>query len=86
MNNLAHAVALASIGWYLMMPPIRGGRPDQSESLTLWERVASFDSAQECEDYKSRVHARMQKRDAASAKDFMSSACIASDDPGLKPR
>jgi hypothetical protein len=44
-----HAVALALVGWYLMLPPIVDGKPDVSASLSTWEQWRAFDTADLCE-------------------------------------
>ena len=51
--NPRHAVALALVGWYLMVPPqlVVGGRVlsyDLNAPFSKWEQGGSFDSAEEC--------------------------------------
>lgn len=57
--NLRHAAALASVGWYLMAPPIAPdshghatGRVLNGLPLSTWEQLSSFDTAKGCEDYQ----------------------------------
>jgi hypothetical protein len=73
---LRHAVALALVGWYLMMPPLR---PPQSirwsegkfqvdtltpAPLSQWTIVDSFDSARECrESHLKLLNDRLVKLD-----------------------
>jgi len=47
--NFRHAAALASVGWYLMIPPAHdfGGPP--KTSLSQWDQVSAFDTATACE-------------------------------------
>jgi hypothetical protein len=53
--KLLHAVALASVGWYLMVPQ----SPDVNAfkaPVSQWNEIGSFDSAVACEkDRKSRL-------------------------------
>jgi hypothetical protein len=57
--NLRHAAALALVGWYLMVPPLRHGRPTGADAvgpeapLWLWQNMGSFDSAADCYKYKN---------------------------------
>jgi hypothetical protein len=51
-----HAVALAIIGWYLMVPPVAStGRVDASEPLWKWWKFQIDASAQECETFLSEL-------------------------------
>ncbi len=56
-----HAVALALVGWYLMIPPyptpsywqqIRGleGCPDRNTPLSQWTIQGVFDTAEQCKN------------------------------------
>ena len=64
----------ALVGWYLMMPPIRDaslrdvaiGRcpqwiccPDGEQSLTQWEIIESFDSAEQCRNERDSNQAKV---------------------------
>jgi hypothetical protein len=72
------AVALALLGWYLMMPPqtrfwwIGGQRSDTAAPLNRWTNQQSFDRAEKCET------ARLATQVQAGA------VCVATDDPRLK--
>lgn len=56
-----HAAALALVGWYLMLPPLRVEGPasdpntpveaDTKAPLSQWTIVLGFDTAKECYDY-----------------------------------
>jgi len=50
--NPRHAAALALVGWYLMMPPLGGGKVDATAPLRRWRQFNAFDSAHACEQYK----------------------------------
>src|SRR5271170_3129792 len=59
--NLHHAAVLAFVGWYLMLPPMQGGRPNESAPLSQWVIIESFNTAKECNmllqaDAESRTH------------------------------
>jgi len=47
-----HALAVALVGWYLMVPPIAGGSEksfvDFDAPLSTWFLSQSFDTAKEC--------------------------------------
>ncbi len=97
--NFYHAAALALVGWYLMVPPMKSlkniGPNDPPESsyttapLAHWEIADTFDSAEEC---KSGLRAFL--RDAGLAlrqrdpvwtfEQRWFARCIATDDPRLK--
>jgi len=65
--NPRHAAALALVGWYLMIPPkiegwyfkdwhfFNGVRADERAPLDNWKILKSFDSAGECEAYRSTI-------------------------------
>jgi hypothetical protein len=96
--KLRHAVALALVGWYLMVPPFpkSGHRyePDPSVPLSQWSRRASFDSVAECEAHKTKWLDSLKKNTEdvspaeaqAIAKAVLLSECIATDDPRLKSK
>jgi hypothetical protein len=77
--KLGHtAVALALLGWYLMLPPqtrfwwVGAPRSDNSAPLNMWTNAQSFDKAPACEA------ARMAMQVQAGAQ------CVSTDDPRLK--
>ncbi len=94
--NLRHAVALALVGWYLLIPNI-----DNKGKLGLpfqWTLHRSFDSARECESERDRlkaqfssrhpelVHldsAQMVKKVPPTVARWAFPMCIATDDPRL---
>jgi len=55
--KLSHAVALALVGWYLMIPPIEFGSQAITSNVHVssdapfskWEMSGSFDTAKECD-------------------------------------
>lgn len=44
-----HAVALALVGWYLVVPPPNRMRDPQTISFRSWRIQESFDTAADCE-------------------------------------
>jgi|ERR1700729_3774342 hypothetical protein len=59
--NRRYAAALASIGWYLMVPQVGRRYPfllETNKPLSQWETRESFDTAQECKgaQHKIRVY------------------------------
>jgi hypothetical protein len=86
-----HAVALALVGWYLMVPPTKNvNQIDPSIPLPKWVVLRAFDTADACNEAQdqlryrvSRLNLRVPVASAASeAAEF--SQCIASDDPRLR--
>jgi hypothetical protein len=50
--KLRHAAALALVGWYLMMPPLRGGgKPDDQAPISAWTVFRKFDSTAACQEW-----------------------------------
>jgi hypothetical protein len=91
--NLRHVAALASIGWYLMIPPLDNNKPQANLPVSEYWQHQSFDSARECEASKEGYLKKYQ----ANAKETGMTAywtgmmesvaqglCIATDDPRLK--
>jgi hypothetical protein len=86
------AVALALMGWYLMVPP--GVWPTyrlgSSAPISRWDIIQRFDTAAECEGYLQK---QKEKTGPLSAKfktagdmtwpQMMAAHCVFSDDPGL---
>jgi hypothetical protein len=58
--NPRHAVALALVGWYLMIPPLPQDSSllaDPTPPLSVWYLEQSFDTAKECESArKTEIH------------------------------
>jgi len=86
--KLGHTVALAFMGWYLMMPPVN----DLVAPLNQWFIIDSFDQASECrldrksfyEDGLSRTRNPKNKSDFDLGKEYLRCTCIETDDPRLK--
>lgn len=92
--GLFQVAVLASLGWYLLMPPANGTMERLGAPLSLWTVYESYDSAAECR--KARDHLKSQiklKCDAdvilhkGTDRDQMIyfAECIVSDDPRLGP-
>jgi hypothetical protein len=73
-----HAVALALVGWYLMMPPplYHHGGKETVAPLSEWKVIDKFASKGECEEARSKLIERM-------GTSIKSANCISSDDPRL---
>jgi hypothetical protein len=75
------------MGWYLMLPPMnQRGLVQKTASLSQWEIISSYDTADACEkirlgsfgwmpDVNGKIHEHTPRGDAA--------ICVASDDPRL---
>jgi hypothetical protein len=92
--NLCRGAATSVLaGWYLMVPPSipPGSTHGYKRPLSQWRLVQAFDTADQCEDFKSTFFdsSRQQRTlgvlDPAN-RNYMFADCFASDDPRLKPR
>ena len=91
-----HAVALALVGWYLMVPPITpdNRKFDVSAPMSGWTLLTSTDTAALCAEIKSKWsngesgvvwvnhHYPPEARETALLA-LHASECIATDDPRL---
>ena len=84
------AVALALLGWYLMIPPNIGEDNNhhfyaKAALLSEWSILQSFDTAKECENEASAMKTRLDGK-RGSLQDYrpLFATCIATDDPRLK--
>jgi hypothetical protein len=70
--NPRHATALALLGWYLMTPPLRAGKPMGADAigpeapLRLCQNMGSFDGAADCYQYMQFV---TERHDAGKSAD-----------------
>ncbi|MGA7762676.1 MAG: hypothetical protein WCA59_13100 [Candidatus Binataceae bacterium] len=87
--NAGHVAALALVGWYLMLPPIRpDGSVNANAPLSKWETSNSYNTADECKKVLLGLrggwvgYANGHELNYPSQKD--TAACIATDDPRLK--
>jgi hypothetical protein len=83
-----HAVALAVLGWYLMMPPTGHDYPmgNADAPLSQWiRRPTVYRDKGECEQVLDR-HRRLKnsKNKQIAVKFYKQAQCIATDDPRLK--
>jgi hypothetical protein len=86
---------IAMLGWYLLTPPWVGiNRFDTHAPLARWYQVASFESAADCERFRTAKIANFQQKSqwqsgtenaktAAVAKLYEESRCISSLDARL---
>jgi hypothetical protein len=95
-----HAAVLALLGWNLvkwnlMFPPLTPNGVDPSAPLSKWEISSSYDTADECEESKTRKlaflktlrPAQASQRAAVIVQEKLSeSQCVAGDDPRLKAK
>ena len=84
-----HAVALALVGWYLIVP--LKGHPEAP--LKYWTHMWSFDTAKECQQSLLGMIARIDQPNVSPPQGFtreefrqelLGSQCVESDDPRLK--
>jgi hypothetical protein len=85
-----HAAALALVGWYLIIPSsMLPTATAHKEPFRRWQIVRGFDSADDCEDFRSDFFERSRQRHGLNVlepayRDYMFVECIATDDPRLK--
>jgi hypothetical protein len=85
--------ALVLVGWYLLAPPALkgGGGYDPDAPLNRWINEGSYDSAADCEAFRTSIieaaSGHIAKQQAHYIQSyFLLSVCIASDDPRLKQK
>ena len=97
---LRHAAALALVGWYLMLPPLKldqSGKyhPEFEVPLNQWESLQSYDDAAKCEEDNLRRTIALQsvshhfpadRSAAVAAEQAVFGKCIATDDPRPKEK
>ena len=85
--NVRHIVALALVGWYLMVPLRESDTSAKLRAVPLaeWVYVDSFDTAKQCRDEALQEEQRHAK-DPLEADQYGSWECIATDDPRLQEK
>jgi hypothetical protein len=48
------SLGLFAVGWYLLMPPFVGGKPDIEAPFSRWDQAATFTSLSDCSDERDR--------------------------------
>ena len=94
--NARPAVALALVGWYLMVPPLveTPYKIDTEASLTSWKVYQTFNTEEECRKSKSSAQSKyehtatapsgtIKRGTRAFALQMVFARCVKSDDPGL---
>jgi hypothetical protein len=87
--KLLHIAALASVGWYLMIPPPTSSdrsMVDLNAPLSKWRVFSPYGNAAECAQGQVKYAALTGKRDILQHRQFIAAQCIASDDPRLKEK
>jgi hypothetical protein len=90
--NLRDAAAVASMVWYLIVPPGSFNNPDVKASFSKWQKLSSFETVQDCERQLSRE--QVEHGEIPSAKHvhpllnirLLAGQCVAANDPRLKGR
>jgi hypothetical protein len=60
--NLRHTAALALVSWYLMVPPLKNGKPETAAPFSRWEIQSNYDTAAECQsDLKGLVKSALMQ-------------------------
>jgi hypothetical protein len=92
--NARHAAALTLVGWYLMLPPIPGGKLDETAPLSRWEIQNTYGTQTDCQSSLSLIVtealAELQTPMADEKKQLIRRSsfgtCVAEDDPLLKSK
>jgi hypothetical protein len=87
--KLLHVAALASIGWYLMIPPPMSSdrlMVELNAPLSKWRVFSPYATAAECAQGQIKYAALTSKGDKLQHWQFIAAQCIASDDPRLKEK
>jgi hypothetical protein len=88
--NGRHAVALALVGWYLMIPPPTWKPPQplpEHLQLTNWLPKRTFETQAECDRAITRSCHHLKNGEIAGLEGPLCSAlCVSSDDPQLKSK
>ena len=83
--KIGHAVTLALVAWYLLLPPLEVHRLNQKAPLSLWDNVGTYETAAACKEQAAKLkqqHAKLT--DPIMKEHFTLGQCVASDDPRLK--
>jgi hypothetical protein len=85
--NLRHTVALASVGWYLMAPPVSStGEPNVEAPLSVWHAKGGPYATEQACDQEYKVKAALTFGRVVGphvSSQTRSEECIADDDPRL---
>jgi hypothetical protein len=84
--------AILYCGWFLLRPAVTGDSPDNlrfggADPISQWTHQTSFDSAQECENYKRgtlKTNSRKTKVEELMHAAFLIARCIPADSVSLK--
>ena len=91
--NPRHAVPLALIGWYIMVPPTNLTGVQPSEPLSKWLVYRDYDSLPTCLAAETELHRRGRpdpevtptlQFPSKQLRQFAKALCVASDDLRLK--
>jgi hypothetical protein len=89
-KSIRHAAALAIVGWYMMMPSMRGDYPkgNVDAPLTQWSKRATvYRDQEECEHVLDRIRRNTNAKKKQSAVRYYKQAqCVTADDLRLKPK
>ncbi len=94
--KIHHAAALASVGWYLILPPLMNApsKIDTEAPVKSWKVSEQFNTAEECRKSLSAAQSKykdtakapigsIKKGTRAFALQIVFGRCISSDDPNL---
>jgi hypothetical protein len=83
--NYCHAVTLALVGWYLLVPLRESDNSAKLRPVPLqeWVYVDSFDTAKECRE-EGLKEEQSHAKDPLEADQYGDWECIATDDPRLR--
>jgi hypothetical protein len=80
-----HAAVLAFIGWYLIVPPLKGGIYDPRAPLSKWTISFPEETREDCvEERDGWLQASIQQHNTGRVRAFRLSKCVRTSDPRLK--
>ena len=84
-----HAAALALVGWYLIGPPLKAGKPsvvDWNAPVSKWLPISFFDTETDCQNTIEAVKARTeeQARQTQAKPPPNRFLCLGDNDPRMK--
>ncbi len=94
--KLRHVVALALVGWYVLIPPTRNNLAlDLQAPLSRWVKFKSFESFHDCVLGAGELNQRANgdpnvrpslKFTQMELRQFSEAVCVSDDDPRLKEK
>jgi len=83
--KFCNAAILAFVGWYLIVPPLKGGIEDPQAPLSKWTIFTPEETRNACVEERSGwLEASIQEHNVGRVRAFRLSKCVRTSDPQLK--